>query len=423
MQCVHVRLEPVQPLLLGGGLPSEQERATRQYVAGSVWRGAVARGLLRPRGLWPSQRDTSGMGLPEDLRELFLGPEAARFGYLYPLVAEAGPIQPRDAFPLPLTARTCKAVPGFPSEGGHGIVDVLGAELRRFVAGERGGVRCPHRDCHEPLQRYRKIAAYTDAEDRLSYRTVGLPLRTHVRVGLNRALETAEEGVLYSFTTVQPRAGARAVSFVGTLRIHGTQLQTLRQEMDRHLRKEGGCYSVRLGSARARGHGLARLCLDPSQTAALPPLEQRLDDFQEKLLAGRADDGLLYFAITLRSPLLLLDRQGQPLQGLEEGVLLDYLGPEAQEVEVLQEVSTLEWTLVQGWNAAWLLPKPVVKVLAPGSVLVFRAPRQARNRVIAALERAEARGLGERLEEGMGEVVACHPFHVVFDLSDAGGGG
>lgn len=64
---------------------------------------------------------------------------------------------------------------------------------------------------------------------------------------------------------------------------------------------------------------------------------------------------------------------------------------------------------------AWGLPKPVVTAVAPGSVLVYRAPAQEKEAVLAFLQEVEERGLGERTAEGWGEAVACDPLRVRFD--------
>jgi CRISPR-associated protein Csx10 len=67
---------------------------------------------------------------------------------------------------------------------------------------------------------------------------------------------------------------------------------------------------------------------------------------------------------------------------------------------------------VSGWNIAHGLPRPDDLAIVAGSVAVFSAPRGSRNVVIDCLKLVEARGIGERIQEGFGRVIVSHPFHL-----------
>ena len=45
-----------------------------------------------------------------------------------------------------------------------------------------------------------------------------------------------------------------------------------------------------------------------------------------------------------------------------------------------------------------------------GSVYVFRT-EMALDDLVPRLEALEAEGVGERTDEGLGEILICHPFH------------
>ena len=45
-----------------------------------------------------------------------------------------------------------------------------------------------------------------------------------------------------------------------------------------------------------------------------------------------------------------------------------------------------------------------------GSVYVFHSERSMEE-ILPELERLEAQGIGERSQEGLGEILICHPFH------------
>jgi hypothetical protein len=73
-------------------------------------------------------------------------------------------------------------------------------------------------------------------------------------------------------------------------------------------------------------------------------------------------------------------------------------------------------TDIAGWNAAAQMPKPEVRAIAPGSAFLFcrggiANPEQEYARLAEALSAAEQEGVGERVEEGFGEIAFCLPFH------------
>lgn len=419
---VRVCLEPIEPLFLGDGRTGDPVRESRQFVAGSVWRGSVARALLVPLGLWKRTHTDLGAELPGPLREIFLGPGAARFGYLYPALVEDPGADWPQTFPLPLTVRTCKAQPGFSSQGNHGAVDLLLPTLRSRVLGQEArAVGCPVVDCGERLDRFRGLAWRRNPEDKSSYAAARLPQRSFVRVGLNRRTETAEEGILYTITAVAPQSAGRKVVFVGDLILRQEQFDFLTEQLTKHAPDDGEGYRLRVGSARARGFGLARLRLKPAEEEA-PSVAERLRKFQASLGAEGGTDGEIFFSLTLRSPALLLNELGQAPPSLENGVLSPYLGEHLSSAVFMPELSTFEWVELDGWNALWQLPKPLSRAVAPGSVLVFKAPADQKKRIEEGLIALERTGLGERLAEGWGEVMVCDPFHRIFDVRNGSGG-
>jgi CRISPR-associated protein Csx10 len=410
-------------LLLGDGLPVENVQASRRFIAGSVLRGSLARAILRPLGLWRSvvrweEQTPAGEALPEGFREVFLAEPPARFGFLYPTREEAEKAGTVDAFPIPLTASECKAHSGFEEEGGHGVWDRLLNNLRRITGLEVPFQKnCPK--CGEPLKRARGFAVRWRAEER--YGKVEVRPRFFVRVGLNRFTETAEEGILYTLEALVPGPGGegKALSFVGYWQMSEGQWRALKKLLEGHVRKEDGAYLLRIGTARARGMGKVALSF-MEEPPSLPPMEERLDNFQPRDSEGNlVDPKHLHFAFTLRAPLLLYDSSGKPTAKPERSVLEAYISTLPKGLKFLSEASMVEREEWTGWSAVWALPKPVVTAIAAGSVLAFRAPKAERDAVIAFLLELEENGLGERLAEGWGEVIACDPFHVNFDIGGA----
>ncbi len=419
---VRVCLEPIEPLFLGDGRTYDPVRESRQFIAGSVWRGSVAKALLAPGGFWRATRADAVAELPDPLRNIFFGPAAARFGYLYPALVERPGEDWPYTFPLPLTARTCKARRGFRSQGNHGVVDVLVGRLHsKAPEGEVRLHTCLERDCGERLDRFRGMAWCLEPEDAQSYASVSLPRRSFVRVGLNRRTETAEEGILYTITAIAPQSAGNKVVFVGDLYLEERQFGYLKEQLAKHAPDDGSTYRLRVGSARARGFGLSRLHLHLAAEQSLSVAE-RVRKFQSLLVGEGVAGDELFFSLTLRSPALLLDELGQAPVSLDARVVGPYLGEELSCAEFLPQFSVLEWTELDGWNALWQLPKPLFRALAPGSVLVFKAPAEKEKRIVEGLTALERKGFGERLAEGCGEVVVCDPFHRIFAARNGSGG-
>lgn len=415
MRC-RVWLYPEEPLLVGSGAPVQNVQVGRDSLPGSAWRGALADGILRRAGA-KSPGKAAVSAPPSDFDLAFR--EDAHFGFLYPVPGEGW-----EGFPLPLTARSCKAQPGFLREGpgeadakaGHGIVDTLLGRLRQHLGISLGReTRC--RVCDERLDRRRGLAARAlgGDGDRSGYREVKVRRKLMLRVGLDRRTETAAEGILYALDAVVPRNEPR-LCYAGTWRGDREQLAALQRLLDGACPSTEAGWLVRLGTARARGLGKARLEIRPLTGESLPPLADRLEAFRQRLRSpyGASQSDFLYFALTLRSPLLVRDAAGVPAGRPEAAALAAYVGA-LPALEYVEAASAVEWEVWDGWAMAWGLPKPLVTAVAPGSVLVYRAPAKERETVLAFLEEVEEKGLGERRSEGWGEVVACDPFHVLFD--------
>ncbi|RLJ03187.1 MAG: hypothetical protein DRP08_03815, partial [Candidatus Aenigmatarchaeota archaeon] len=166
--------------------------------------------------------------------------------------------------------------------------------------------------------------------------------------------------------------------------------------------------------ARSRGHGRVRVVGWRDVNQAGQSLAERWDALNEVVRClwakyGAEPEGE-YFTLTLESPLILRDACLHPLRpddldaesfGLPTGV--------ERRRMMLSEV------LLQGWNAAWHLPKRDTPALGIGSVFLFRVPAWQRDGVLSRLKEIERTGLGEQPSEGFGRVRACDPFHYCFE--------
>jgi CRISPR-associated protein Csx10 len=404
-------------------------------VPGSVWRGAVARTVLEQLG----RRNHSGRSgpieaPPADFIRIFGGAAPAQFGFLYPASTGADSPTHISALPVPLTARTCKTASGF-QPSGHGVFDGL---LHRIRVETQSLVRRPHLEscphCRGRLDRMRGFASRYTPPQALSARLEQAyasekPIkRSYVRVGLNRLTETAQDRFLYvldALTPVFKDGSEQRILLVGRWQGDQVQLDLLRQFLDQHLvQDEDGWYLLRIGAARARGFGAARIRFaeaDPTDgSSRRAALEDRLQSFQAALYKERDEvDGhpWLYASLTLHTPLHLVDEQGLPATALTPQVFRAYLPATPTTLEVLPQASVVEQEQRDGWSAAWGLPKPVTPALGAGSVLVVRAAQSERQAFVDFLTALEQQGLGERRAEGWGALTVCDPFHLQLDES------
>jgi CRISPR-associated protein Csx10 len=284
---------------------------------------------------------------------------------------------------------------------------------------------CP--ECGERLERMRGLASAPPAT--AGYRQEKLGTRSLVRVGMNRYTETAQDQMLYVQDVLEPGRGQdgqpKQLRFVGRWRGSAQQAEHFQAMLKEHLLPaEGGGFHLRIGMARARGLGAVQLYMTSPQpldeAAQRQTIANRLAQFQPGQAGGEMNkSGHLYAALTLRSPVQLLDEQGAPITHVTAQHLRDDQSMAPANLEIVPECSVLEQEIASGWSASWGLPKPVAPALAAGSVLVVRAPEDERQAFLDFLLAVEQQGLGERRGEGWGEVLICDHFHSEFDEREA----
>jgi CRISPR-associated protein Csx10 len=387
MHEVLVALKPESPLRIGGVKVSASYLDTLTYLPGSALRGALAEWLIR--------NGRQGQILPTV--------QKMRFGNLFP-----SPTEGVYALPFPLTALECKGKGGFfnvprdrHEEKGHGIRDALLISVT-YQELERKGVTFPVpmalrcRACKGRMERVSGFYA------RLPEGWVKVKPETamQTKVALSRHRRAAQEAMLYRVIAIRPQS-----YFVGRLWIES--------DADLDLLKEA-VRTLGVGALTTRGFGKAELHEVPS---SLPSVRERIQHFNEKLQevwrqladlakqvgfhAPEKPEGI-YFSVDLLSPAVLHDAQGIPTLRLQ----LNLNG---------QTLKPVFWAtqpaLVGGWSTAWGLPKPTALGAAMGSVYVFRTEKSL-DEIAPLLEALEAQGVGDRTDEGLGEILICHPFHL-----------
>lgn len=387
-----VCLTPEKPLRTGTLKPRGDYLDTRDYLPGSVLRGALAK--------WLKLQGKASQIVPTV--------QKVRFGNLFPSASESV-----WALPFPMTALECKLHGGFLNvprrsgeKPGHGIRDSLLIALA-YAELERQGarfpvpmlLRCTHEirgeKCGGRMERVSGFYATLPE----GWRVMKIEKALQTKVALSRHRRAAQEGMLYRVIGVRPKS-----TFVGRLWVED---EAILEELKKAVE------SVGVGALTTRGFGAA--CLKAVEPG-IEPIAERLRAFNEKLREVWRDLADLarqtgspaptkpsgtYFSVDLLAPAVLRDPHGLPTLKL----FLDLDGQWREPV-----FWATQPTFVGGFSTAWGLPKPTYLGAAMGSVYVFRT-EASQDELLPFLEDLEARGVGIRTDEGLGEILVCHPFH------------
>jgi CRISPR-associated protein Csx10 len=400
-----LKIKPREPLLLGDIRPDAQFLPSQKYIPGRILRGAWAEWLLR--------QGASSETILQQVARLRIGnffpaPEAP--GFLY-------------ALPLPMSALECKREGGFatephPNRRGHGIVDILLPSLAYRLLEQQGArfplpfnVRC--RQCKDRMEPANGFYAVYEVYG-TKYHTMFRPhFHAQTKVALSRHRRAATESMLYtpsalsSHTDDPMKTGASPLMFVGRVFLRDDKGEDAATSFREALSR------MAIGAMHTRGYGRVEV---EDVEGHLPPLGQRLKAFNETLrrlwmdirsLAvnpGRMPDGPqgIYFSVDLLAPGIFRDDSGVP-------ALVPILRLGNQTLRPILWMTRPD--IASGWSTAWGLPKPTRLAARMGSVFVYRW-EGAEDSLLSMLEGLEQEGIGERRDEGFGECLICHPFHL-----------
>jgi CRISPR-associated protein Csx10 len=324
-----------------------------------------------------------------------------RFGNLFP-----SPDGKAYALPFPMSALECKIKGGFrqtqdPGQAGHGIRDSLlialaYAEMERLGASFPVPMLLRCRTCKGRLERASGFyVAFAEG-----WLKVGVELAIQSKAALSRYRRAAQERMLYRVVALRPQG-----VFLGRI--------WLENQGDWELLQEA-VQNVGVGALTTRGFGSSKLV---EATIALPAVRDRLIQFNQRLRQVWRDLAYLarwaeaevpdlpegtYFSVDLLAPAILYDQHQLPTLKLTLR-----LGNEL----LLPVYWATQPAFAGGWSTGWGLPKPTAPAAAMGSVYVFRS-EQPPETLVPHLENLEVLGVGERTDEGFGEILVCHPFHL-----------
>jgi CRISPR-associated protein Csx10 len=219
---------------------------------------------------------------------------------------------------------------------------------------------------------------------------------SQTKVAINRRRNTAEKEMLYSITALAPKG-----IFIGRVWSENGEVELIKE----------GLEAMGIGGLTGRGYG--RIELKESEVR-VEPIEKRVKDFNEALKGvwrdlisisitnGHPNEPQgFYFSLDLLSQAILNDENVLPTLKPDLN-----LGGKKLEPVFFSNSSAF----ISGWSSAWGLYKETYMGTSIGSVYVFKVDSE-KDISYEELERIELEGLGERTNEGFGEVLICHPFH------------
>ncbi len=359
--------------------------STKDEIPGSVLRGTFARYIEIEKGTDHIFEYVSNM----------------RFGFFRP-----SHLEDAISLPLPLTAEQCKRKPNFKEEG-HGVFDFL----LPFIAYEEIGGGAPWSvfdvpftfSCQVPVSdgkkcgsRMEKATGYYIRKNR-EFKKVEIPHTSQTKVSINRRTRAGKEGMLYSTTGISP-----GTVFSGRVWCPEAYVGELRRAIEH----------FGVGALTGRGFGDIKV-IKNENAGIIGRVSDRIQQFNEKLVEVWKDISSLtnpknifpepeatYFTVDLLSPAIL--RYPIPTTRL----ILEIGGVEYEPAYWFTRP-----TFVGGWSPALGLPKGTHLGADMGSTYVFKAALDV-DTLQQSLETLELNGVGFRTDEGYGEVMICHPFHL-----------
>ena len=312
------------------------------------------------------------------------------------------------------TAVGCKDFSGFLAKSDtekHGIFDTLFEKIISEKTNWMFQPNCPH--CLGRIES--RGGFYTKSKGVYMQKTLSTRLLT--RVAINRRRKVAEDELLYHLTAVDPVAGksdsnfehATKVILQGSVRIPSSLVDKVANTLQQKVKRLGG------GSSR----GLGKVSLKVKKPEVQDTLKQRIDEFNDALQKVWENYSQLpsveigafrgtYFTVNLQSEAILTAKDGWQRTMVLTDQMLQEMASCETEVTLIRSFASYDY--VGGWNAAWRLPKETDLVTKIGSVFVFHTPDI--EAWISALQTLENNGIGNRREEGFGQITICDPFHL-----------
>lgn len=408
MKQIILTITALSPLAIGQRKPGGSVSEAMDYIPGTVIRGAIAGQILHQTQQSPEAGD--------DFHQLFVDEQAAVFCNGYPAIAkledDAYALSSEAISVLPATALSSKTDSGFKPRKA-GVFDSL---IDSYCAREHGLFYEPNDvtgDRVEPFDGFYSKSGNT-------YVTHSINKRLLTRVGINRQRATAQDEMLYSLEVLNESQGKeKPVPSVyrSTIVVND---DTLAEDALAFIRANGD--RIRLGGSASRGLGQVSIKANESTQIKGSSLPERIDDFNSVLkerwalwnaFGIPAPDPLkdrLFFTIDLQADAILTENWRHTMV-MSEAMLKQSTNLSSSEIKLEMVYSSYDYR--SGWNAAWGLPKDVELVTKLGGVFLYSIPQAEKETWCKKLTDMELWGVGDRTNEGFGQIRVCDEFHQV----------
>jgi CRISPR-associated protein Csx10 len=383
---VTLHITAQSPLAFAERKPGAQFRESLSYVPGTAIFGALCHEIFTRKG--------------QTIPDLY----SIRCCNAYPCVSG-------DEWVRPLPATASKPKNGKDADIYDSLVERVCWE-RQQPAALIYAPTDPEGRPHEATERM----FYTIRDHKLQKREVHQRVLT--RVAINRQRGTAEEGRLYSplvlseVTYDKELKEYAPTKFLGNARVPDSLKPLLGT-----IKYVGGRQTTGLGQVEVNADDTS------SETGAaiaarIGKLTERFKAQEEyyKQLGGVdwslpiADRSI--FTVNLVSDAILFEHGWLPTNEFSAQLLQEATKSEQHpgvQATLLRSFTTT--SIVGGWNVTWQRPKPTSIATTMGSVFVFQAAQPLNDDACEALARLQVEGIGERRQEGYGQVRICDEFH------------
>ncbi len=370
---IIVRLD--EPLIVADRATAGNRFASHLAIPGKALRGALAHRAAQQLDL----QDT-GSTIYAAFVDLFLR-DAVRFPTLYPLFADEKGTGHYLAIPTPGDGFGCKVYKKHGVQWGTQNGD---PEKCTWQTRTGSSEMC---ECGNPVKGIRSgfYALYPEVE-------IFKPKQVaEMHIQVDPQSNRVQEGQLFDYAALAP-----GQYFAGELRC--ANADAWEQFKACTGVEEEQAFSLWLGKGTRRGYGKVSVWVE--KIAQDTP---HLSVYH--LLKDRVPIGDQEFTLTLLSDAIVRDRWGRYFTGFTSEWLNDALG---FAVEIADGRAYSSTTIIDGFNDQWRLPRRRAIALTAGSTVRLKVSGGLTEEKWKALQKLECEGIGERRNEGHGQVAINH---------------
>lgn len=247
-----------------------------------------------------------------------------------------------------------------------------------------------------------------------------LVMNQAVSISISPSRNTARHGRLYSLSAI-----AEGTVFTTHVRLPREALQLLNEEEGDDI--SFTCY---IGKKRSSGYGKVKITFQEikmDKNEMRQEMINKIKDYNMRLGNEQFLNGTWYIMLVSISPMILLDRF---LRYTAEIDWETHICVTAEQNKVFQKLLSQEKHFIaslgasavhHGWNSAWNMPKQAEWVLKPGTIHLFKfthLTQEEQEILVDLFIDLEQNGIGERREEGFGQVCVWIDEQIAADTNE-----